>query len=146
MQVGSSRFVNSYPGARRGPNAIFRVTTSRGPNCGSIELVAQTTNYVGIAPKAEIVACYGMHYDLARQMSEDVLQQDKRFRGSLEQLFQKNAASAGLGQDATNPALLCLQWAWACTCYAEGDQAYDSFIPCVVFQYKRKHRIGLAHV
>ncbi|CAK9040015.1 Pentatricopeptide repeat-containing protein [Durusdinium trenchii] len=104
MQVGSSRFVNSYPGARRGPNAIFRVTTSRGPNCGSIELVAQTTNYVGIAPKAETVVSYGMHYDLARQMSEDVLQQDKRFRGSLEQLFQKNAASAGLGQDATNPS------------------------------------------
>ena len=70
MQIGASRFVNSYPGARRGPNAAFRVKTTCGPNSGAVELVVRTANSVGIASKQEILLHYGMHFDLSRQMSD----------------------------------------------------------------------------
>ena len=100
-QVGASKFVNSYHGARRGPNAALRVTTARGPNSGSIELVVRTANCVGVASKSEILISYGATFDLSRPVAEDP---DKRFKGSLETLFKKHAESAGLSAPSTSTA------------------------------------------
>ena len=82
MQIGASSFVNSYTGARRGPNAAVPVKTTCGPNSGAVELVVRTANSVGIASKQEILLHYGMHFDLSQQMSDFF--QPQKLLGTIE--------------------------------------------------------------
>ena len=74
--VGAGRYVNDFSGGAKRPNAKWMVDTSRGPNHGSLYLVAATSNGCGISSRSEIMTRYGLHHsftDVKRPRIEDYL-------------------------------------------------------------------------
>lgn len=91
IMVGAARLVTDFRTAgRHHPNVRIRVQPGLGPNDGFLELIARTHNGQGIAAGREVLLDFGARYTPTIAPDGGPI---KRFRGALDALLEKQAAS-----------------------------------------------------
>lgn len=100
--LGAAYYVQHFTGIRSRPNVAFLPNPSAGMGSELLYLQVRTFNAQGIARSSPLVCSYGLGYDLAaKSFVEDGDDRVKRFRGALDEIFQRSLQHGDSGTSPT---------------------------------------------
>ncbi|CAJ1330342.1 unnamed protein product [Effrenium voratum] len=102
--LGAAYYVQHFTGIRSRPNVAFLPNPSAGMGSELLYLQVRTFNAQGIARSSPLVCSYGLGYDLAaKSFVEDGDDRVKRFRGALDEIFQRSLQHGDSGTTPSGP-------------------------------------------